>query len=80
MPVTFPSDNLFFSLAKFSDLAKGNFKMAKSKYFLDFLITHISADYKNIARFLYWVLSMQAKMRKNLNLFNCHTLVIAKFG
>jgi hypothetical protein len=63
MPEIFPSDKpFFFSLAKFSDLAKKHFKMAKNTYFWGFLITHISADLKNIARFQYWVLSMQAKM------------------
>jgi hypothetical protein len=44
LPITF-----FFALAKFSDLAKRNFKMAKNTYFWDFLITHISADLKTIA-------------------------------
>jgi len=62
LPVKASSCQAFF-LAKFSDLAKRNFKMAKDMCFSCFLVTMFSTVslFLSIARFLYWILAFSKK-------------------
>jgi uncharacterized Tic20 family protein len=72
--------NLFFFLAKFSNLAKRNFQMAQNMHFLGFLVTTFNSIFLSISRFLYWVLACIQIYEGILNFFYFHILFVVKFG
>jgi hypothetical protein len=56
-----PNCRVLFFLAKLGQLDTLFFKMAKNVFFLGFLVARFQKTFKEIARFLYWVLISSQK-------------------